>query len=210
MTRSPWLAKVAMGFIASLSALGCAESEPLSLDGRSGPSDAAPASDGATGGAAKASGGSSGHTGAAGREGNSGQGGIGGSFTGSSGSAGHSEAAGTTGRGGGAGTPLGGSNGAHSDGSAAATFTEIYKDILTVYCGGSSCHTPGTQHGVGFSTQSGAYKSLLSVAVIPGNSQGSTLYTNLATGTMPAGEPMLSSALIDEVAAWIDAGALNN
>ena len=58
--------------------------------------------------------------------------------------------------------------------------------------------------------QSGAYQSLVSVAVIPGDSQGSTLYTLVATGVMPDGRPMLSGDFIDEIGAWIDAGALNN
>jgi hypothetical protein len=147
-----------------------------------------------------ASGGASGQAGA-------GQGGAAGTAGGHSGIAGtaggHSGIAGTAGRGGEGG-------GGHAGASAAPTFTEIYKDILSVYCGGSSCHYPGSQHGVGFSTQSGAYKSLISVAVIPGDSQGSTLYTLVATGVMPDGRPMLSSDFIDEIGAWIDAGALNN
>jgi hypothetical protein len=81
---------------------------------------------------------------------------------------------------------------------------------LSVDCGGSNCHYPGSQHGVGFSTQSGAYKSLLSVAVVPGDAQGSIFYLDVASGAMPDGKPMLSSVFIDKIGAWIDAGALNN
>ena len=78
-------------------------------------------------------------------------------------------------------------------------------------CAGSSCHIPGSGGAkVKFDTKADAYQSLLSVAVIPGNSAGSTLYTNIATGVMPMGKPMLSDALVALVASWIDAGALNN
>ncbi len=78
-------------------------------------------------------------------------------------------------------------------------------------CVGASCHIPGTgQSKVKFDTKSDAYKSLVSLAVIPGDSAGSTLYTNLATGVMPMGRPMLSDALVALVASWIDGGALND
>ncbi len=148
------------------------------------------------GGSGQAGGGHGGVAGTAG--GGGGHGGVAGTAGGGGGGV-----AGTAGRGGEGG-------GGHAGASAAPTFTEIYKNILLVYCGGSSCHDPGSQHGVGFSTQSGAYKSLISLAVIPGDSQGSTLYTLVATGAMPDGRPMLSSDFIDEIGAWIDAGALNN
>ena len=224
--RSPRSLNVLTGLLASL-ALGCAVSAPLNFDADSNASDAASASahvGGATGGTSGPGGsagtsahagsgghgGSGGNLGAAGAAGSAGHGGGAGTSGGSSGSAGHAGAAGTTGRGGGAGTGVAGSKAIRFDASTAPTFTEIYKSILSVDCGGSTCHYPGTQHGLGFSTQSGAYKSLVSVAVIPGNAQGSTLYTDLATGTMPDGKPMLSSTLIDQVAAWIDDGALNN
>ena len=202
--------------------IGCAVSEPLDLKTEAGDSDGSQTT---TDGAARATGGnrpsSQGSGGAAGGSGGIGSGGtsggtsslgtagtagtLGRGASGGSGQAGggHGGVAGTAGRGGEGG-------GGHAGASAAPTFTEIYKNILLVYCGGSSCHDPGSQHGVGFSTQSGAYKSLISLAVIPGDSQGSTLYTLVATGAMPDGRPMLSSDFIDEIGAWIDAGALNN
>lgn len=78
-------------------------------------------------------------------------------------------------------------------------------------CVGASCHIPGTgQSKVKFDTKADAYKSLVSLAVIPGDSAGLTLYTNLATGVMPMGRPMLSDALVALVASWIDGGALND
>ena len=213
--------------------IGCAVSEPLDLKTEAGDSDGSQTT---TDGAARATGGnrpsSQGSGGAAGGSGGIGSGGtsggtsslgtagtagtLGRGASGGSGQAGggHGGVAGTAGGGGGgvAGTAGRGGEGGggHAGASAAPTFTEIYKNILLVYCGGSSCHDPGSQHGVGFSTQSGAYKSLISLAVIPGDSQGSTLYTLVATGAMPDGRPMLSSDFIDEIGAWIDAGALNN
>jgi hypothetical protein len=230
------MSSVSYGSIAVLATtiIGCAVSEPLDLKADFGNSDGSQATnDGpatATGGNRPSSQGSGGAAGASGGIGAGGASGGAGSLGGTPGTAGnlgrgasggasgqagagqggiagtaggHSGIAGTAGRGGEGG-------GGHAGASAAPTFTEIYKDILSVYCGGSSCHYPGSQHGVGFSTQSGAYKSLVSVAVIPGDSQGSTLYTLVATGVMPDGRPMLSSDFIDEIGAWIDAGALNN
>jgi hypothetical protein len=180
-------------------------------------------------GAGGTSGGASGLGGTPGTAGNLGGGASGGAsgqvggghggVTGTAGGGGGSRGvAGTAGGGGGsrgvAGTAGGGGEGGggHVGTSAAPTFTEIYKNILSVsvYCGGSTCHNPGSQQGVGFSTQAGAYKSLANYAIIPGDSQGSSLYTLVATGVMPDGRPMLSSDFIDEIGAWIDAGALNN
>lgn len=201
----------------ALFAIGCAASEPLDLTGITDGSASAtggnrPTSQ-ASGGAGAPGGNGPGGTNAAGGRGASGSdGGAGtagglergasGGVSGRGGAGGHADSAGHSGGGGGGG----GAGGA----SSAPTFTEIYKSILSVYCGGSTCHYPGSQHGVGFSTQSGAYKSLLSVAVVPGDAQGSIFYLDVASGAMPDGKPMLSSAFIDEIGAWIDAGALNN
>jgi hypothetical protein len=218
--------------------IGCAVSEPVDLKADLGSSDggqtttdgsstatggnrpSSQSSGGAAGasgriGSGGTSGGARGLGGTAGTAGNLGRGASGGA-SGQAGSGSYSGVAGTAGGSGGsrglAGTAGGGGvgGGGHAGASAAPTFTEIYKDILSVYCGGSSCHNPGSQLGVGFSTQSGAYKSLVSVEVVPGDSQGSTLYTAVAAGEMPKGKPMLSSVFIDEIGAWIDAGALNN
>jgi hypothetical protein len=178
---------------------------------------------GATGGAGSNTGtaGTSGIGGVGGKIGTTGiggagNGGRGGSASGgfSGGGGGRAGAGGAGGRGGAGGGPMGrggsSNGGTQSNGAVAPTFTEIYKNILIVYCGGSNCHNPGSPHGVGFSTQAGAYKSLVSVAIIPGDSQGSTLYTNVATGAMPAGKPMLSDTLVAQIGAWIDNGALDN
>ncbi len=210
--------------------IGCAVSDPIDFkpnlehsDGSQSSTDGSasasggnrPTSQGSGGGAGVpggkgsggtngvAGGGASGTGGSAGTAGNLGSGASGGSSA-RGGGGGQGGLAGASGGGGGRGG--GGAGGL----STAPTFTEIYKSILSVDCGGSNCHYPGSQHGVGFSTQAGAYKSLVSVAVVPGDAQGSIFYTDVATGAMPDGKPMLSSAFIDEIGAWIDAGALNN
>lgn len=94
-------------------------------------------------------------------------------------------------------------------GAAAVTFTQIYTNILKVSCLGSSCHSPGTQGGVSFASQSSAYTAVKS-RVVAGNAAGSSFYTILTSGRMPQGAPKLSTTLLNEVAAWINAGALNN
>lgn len=111
-----------------------------------------------------------------------------------------------------AGGASGGAAGAGGKGGGAPApkFTQIYTTILTVYCSGSQCHNPGTQHGVAFATKALAYQTLLRLAVTPGDAVGSSLYFLLASGAMPAGKPMLSGTLVGEVGAWINAGALNN
>ena len=153
------------------------------------------ASGGFTGtGGSTASGGRGGTIGTGGATGKGGAVGTGG-FTGTGGVMG---SGGTTGTGGASGT-----------GGSAPTFTEIYNQILTVYCAGGSCHDPGSQSGVSFSTQSGGYSSV-SRLVTPGNGAGSSLYKTLSSGAMPLGQAKLSSANLALVEAWINAGALNN
>lgn len=209
--------------------LDCAESQELGgssrHDGGGSPDQQASTRDaavdafrgGAAGSVALGSGGAAGGTTrgpVGGTSGNAGASMMGGasSQSGTSGGAGDngSGAAGATGQGG-----LAGSTG--GSGEKPATFSEVYSMVLAVpsssasSCAGASCHIPGTgQSKVKFDTKSDAYKSLVSLAVVPGDSAGSTLYTNLATGVMPMGRPMLSDALIALVASWIDAGALND
>jgi hypothetical protein len=129
---------------------------------------------------------------------------------GSTGTGGTPATGGTTGTGGtratGGTTGSGGSTGA--GGAAAATFTQIYQTILTVSCAGGSCHNPGTQGGVSFASQSSAYSAVKS-RVVAGNATGSSFYTTVNGGRMPPGNK-LSATLIAEIAAWINAGALNN
>lgn len=103
----------------------------------------------------------------------------------------------------------GGVTGTGGAGGAAPTFTQIYNQILIVYCAGSNCHDPGSQKGVGFSTQAGAYSSVMSL-VTPGNGAGSSFYMTVNGGSMPPGGPKLSAANLALISAWIDAGALNN
>ena len=162
-------------------------------------------SGGAAGGTPGPIGGAGGNAGASMRGGASGQGGR----FGRAGEGGNA-VAGAAGQGGLAGGTAG-------SGEKPATFSQVYSMVLAVpssspsSCAGASCHIPGSgQSRVKFDTKSDAYKSLISLAVIPGDSAGSTLYTNLATGVMPMGRPMLSDALIALVASWIDAGALND
>jgi hypothetical protein len=107
-----------------------------------------------------------------------------------------------------AGTGGGGAGGAQGDAGAAPTFTTIYKTILLTSCGGSNCHNPGSQFGIAFATQSGAYNSIKGL-VTPGNGAGSSFYNVVNSGVMPPGGH-LSAANIAAIKAWIDAGALNN
>ncbi len=157
-------------------------------------------SGGAVGTGGSASGGA---TGSGGRGGSGGTGGA----TGKGGTTGTGGAIGTggaTGTGGVAGT-----GGAGGMAGTAPTFTQIYTQILTVYCAGTKCHDPGTQHGVSFSTQAGAYTSVAKL-VTPGNGANSSFYKTVNGGSMPPGGPKLSAANLALIKAWIDAGALNN
>ena len=97
------------------------------------------------------------------------------------------------------------------DGGAGATFTALYGTIFgTATCAGTLCHNPGIQKAVDFSTQANAYNSL-KFEVVPGNSAGSALYKLLANGTMPPDPaPKLTADQLTAVAAWIDAGALDD
>jgi len=45
---------------------------------------------------------------------------------------------------------------------------------------------------------------------VAGNANNSSFYTILTSGRMPDGGPKLSTTLLNLVAAWINAGALNN
>jgi hypothetical protein len=146
----------------------------------------------ATGGS-KATGGTTQAGGSTGSGGITGSGGVG-SMGGSGGSMGGS--GGSTGGSGGAAPP--------------ATFTQVYQMILSVECAGSGCHSPGSQAGVTFGSQSRAY-SAVSARVIPGDAEGSALYVLLFGGQMPPPPAdNLSDGQLAELASWIDAGALNN
>jgi hypothetical protein len=157
--------------------------------------------------------GTTGMAGAAGVGGRGGGNGAGGT-TGSNGRGGGSAGRGGGGRGGGSGTNgsagRGGGGGSRSsDGGTPPTFTEIYQNILLVYCSGSDCHDPGSQGGVSFSTQSSAFTAVSS-RVTPGNGAGSSFYDTVNSGAMPRGQAKLSAANLALIRAWIDAGAMNN
>jgi hypothetical protein len=157
-------------------------------------------------------GGSGDSTGIAGRGGTTGSAGRGGT----TGSAGRGGATGSAGRGGTTGSAgrggTGGSSidaGTNPDGAAAATFTEIYTTILTMYCAGASCHSPGAAAGISFASKSSAYDSVLP-RVVPGNGANSSFYKTVNSGSMPRGAAKLSAANLARIKAWIDAGALDN
>lgn len=132
---------------------------------------------------------------------------------GSTGTGGVKGTGGSTGTGGvkgtGGSTGTGGSGTGGAGGSPAPTFTQVYTTVLVVYCSGSSCHDPGSQRGVSFSSQSNAYSAVRNL-VTPGNGAGSSFYMTVNNGSMPPGGPKLSAANLALLKAWIDAGALNN
>jgi hypothetical protein len=186
--------------------------------GAGGANASGQAGSGVDGGIAGATGiaGRGGTTGSAGRGGTTGTAGGGGTTGfagrgGTTGSAGRGGTTGSAGRGGTSGAADGGTidAGGNPDGAAAPTFTDIYTTILVPYCAGSSCHSPGTQGGVSFASQSAAY-SAVSRRVTPGNGAGSSFYTTVNSGSMPRGAAKLSATNLAKIKAWIDAGALNN
>ena len=98
--------------------------------------------------------------------------------------------------------------------AGAATWTGIYGDLFAnpaspSNCMGSSCHNPGIQKGIDLSTAAKGFTSL-QVRIVPGHPDSSSLYTHLASGSMPLGKPRLSDAELARVRAWILAGAPNN
>ncbi|HVZ88243.1 MAG TPA: cytochrome c [Polyangia bacterium] len=199
---------------------GCAQSDPFDLPVRVPDAGGSGGTISGTGGDSSGSGGFTGSGGTPGTGGSASGGAVGtGGATSSGGRGGAIGTGGASGKGGttGSGGSIGsggavGSGGATSTGGAggtAPTFTEIYTQILTVHCAGTSCHDPGSQKGVGFSTQSAAYSSVQKL-VTPGNGAGSSFYKTVNGGSMPPGGPKLSVADLALIKAWIDAGALNN
>ena len=101
-----------------------------------------------------------------------------------------------------------------TSGVGAPTWTGIYADLFTnptfaSNCMGSSCHDPGIQHGIDLSTAAKGFMTLQH-HIVPGQPSSSSLYTQLASGSMPRGKPRLSDAELARVRAWILAGAPNN
>ncbi len=211
------------GLVAMLAQGGCAESMPIDFTSLSDAGASASGGSASGSGGAEATGGTFGTGGGTSSGGNPGTGGVSssggvtgtggviatGGATGTAGAratGGATGSGGSTGGGGATGPGGGGSTGA--GGAAAPTFTQIYKTILSVSCAGSQCHSPGTQGRVSFASQSSAYSALKS-RVVAGNASGSSFYTLVNGGRMPPGNK-LPAAQISQIAAWINAGALNN
>jgi hypothetical protein len=144
-------------------------------------------------------------------EGSGGNGGSGDHTAGAGGAAG--QAGGSTGQAGGGGA-AGGST------AAAVSFSDIYTGILATGC---SCHNGGAG-GLDLATRNIAYANLVGVPsssclgeqrVVPGDAEASVLFHALAhtalglcdVPTMPRSGAQLSAAQIDQLQAWITAGA---
>jgi hypothetical protein len=122
-------------------------------------------------------------------------------------------AAGTSGGGAAAGTGTGGSGtGTGGTGTPEApTFTWLYDNMFRGYCSDRNqpCHNPGMSHGVSFSTRDRAYDSAL-IYTVPGDYLASDLYFFISAGVMPPINPQVPADLQEKLAAWIDAGAMDN
>ncbi len=115
--------------------------------------------------------------------------------------------------------------------SAPATWTQVYTDIISPSC--ASCHSPtgigGESGKLDMSSQPAAYTNLFDVAaagsacsgkgtrVTPKSAATSILYLKISTtdpspcgSKMPLTGPALSQAEVDEIASWINAGAMND
>jgi hypothetical protein len=158
---------------------------------------------GGTNGSGGTSGTGTGGSSASGQGGTNGSAGHGGSGTGGIVGTGGSGTGGRVGSGGSSGSGTGGTSG------TAPTFTQIYNTILTPYCAGGSCHSPGSAGGVSFSSKTNAYNAVHS-RVTAGNGAGSSFYSTVNSGAMPRGASKLSAANLASIKAWIDAGAANN
>lgn len=103
------------------------------------------------------------------------------------------------------------------------TFTYIEKTIFRARCALSGCHSSiSKQANLDLSTNN-AYNNLVNIKSVlnvdgfnrvqPGNSDASFLIKVLDGSDptrMPLGGPYLDKATINNIADWIDAGALNN
>ncbi|MDX9759227.1 MAG: hypothetical protein RBU27_08710 [Bacteroidota bacterium] len=102
-----------------------------------------------------------------------------------------------------------------------ASFHDIQQRVFNVSCAVPGCHA-GDEPASGLDlTADRAYAGLVGVPswnhptmkrVEPGSSTGSTLIGQLRRQLVPAMPPngSLPSAVVDSIAAWIEAGALNN
>lgn len=102
-----------------------------------------------------------------------------------------------------------------------AKLSSIQAEVLSTDCATSGCHESGAQPPD--LSLGNTHSSLVNVnatvsgkiLVVPGNSSQSYLINkltgeNISGSRMPLAGSPLSPAIIDSIAAWIDAGALNN
>jgi hypothetical protein len=126
-----------------------------------------------------------------------------------------SEPIGGTGGGGSAGTTGTGGGGAGTGGVTpdpeVPTFTWLYDNIFHGYCSDRNqpCHNPGANNGVSFATRDNGFASIQDF-LLPGDYLASDLYYLISDGMMPPFNPQVPADLQAKLAAWIDAGAMDN
>ena len=94
------------------------------------------------------------------------------------------------------------------------TWSTIYGQMLVnaAYpsnCMGANCHDPGTEKGIDLSTREKGW-STIQHRLSPGKPDASELIEVLKNGSMPDGRPKMPAADIDQISAWIAAGAQDN
>jgi hypothetical protein len=114
-----------------------------------------------------------------------------------------------------------------------ATLTEVYAGIIAPICALPACHgsTSAPTGSLDLTTQAAAFANLVNqpaggppppsgcggtgqIRVVPGDAMGSLLWTKV-NATQTCGVPMpflspLAQEQIDQIASWINAGAMNN
>jgi hypothetical protein len=221
---NPWFAArgrvflMTSALLAALGAAACSGGGPA-RPGADDPSGGTGGDEGPAGtGGSKATGGSTGSGGSAGSNGTGSGGSPGtGGFPGTGGSPGTGGAGGKAD----AGVRDAGVRdaGAADAAPTAPTFTQVYAQIMSSTpavtassCWGP-CHAgPGTAKAmakIDMTTQEKAYPGVMKL-VMPGNATRSKLYMEINTGAMPEKRPKLPANLIQMLAAWINAGAMNN
>jgi hypothetical protein len=91
------------------------------------------------------------------------------------------------------------------------TFTWLYDNIFHGTCADRNqpCHNPGMNRGVSFANRDAAFRSV-QLYVVPGDAFASDLYYLISAGVMPPINPQVPAPLQAALAAWLDAGALDN
>ena len=124
------------------------------------------------------------------------------------------------------------SGGGGADGSAPATFTDVYTNVISTHC--APCHTTATGDGVKFgkldmTSKATAYANLVGTAaagdqcggkgtrVVPNQPDSSVMYLKISLddpspcgAKMPLGGPALAQGDVDKVESWIKGGAKND